>query len=329
MSAECKGIDLEALERQTAGFAAATDAAYPEVVDGPLRRSVGTGLAGARRADLPRFFRCAEADAGFPASALVPALRDTLAELGIELDAQRNVVLDVESRPRKSPRAFCAPVRVPDEVYLVVEPMGGRDDYVALLHEAGHAEHHAHAAPELAFEFRVLGDNSVTEAFAFLFDHLVEEPEWLRRRLGMEPDPELAEHVRAVRLLFLRRYAAKLAYELVLHSGSRALGDLATDYAARLSAAVGVPWPAASYLADVDPGFYAANYLRAWALETHLRGVLRERFGPAWFTEPEAGAFLRGLWREGQRLAADELLAEIGGERLDFAAMLDNLGLAR
>jgi hypothetical protein len=330
MCAECKGIDLEALERQTAAFVAATDAAYPAVVDEPLRRTVGVGLDHARRADLPRFFRFTEADARFPADALVPALRATLAGLGIDLDSQANVAHDVERRAKKSPRAFCAPVRVPEEIYLVVPPMGGRDDYVALFHESGHAEHYAHVDPGLPFEFRALGDNSVTEAFAFLFDHLVEDPEWLRRRLGAEVDPDLAAHVRAVRLLFMRRYAAKLGYELELHGAERPLAELAGDYAARLSAAVGVAWPAASYLVDVDPGFYAASYLRAWALETHLRATLRERFGPAWFDEPEAGAFLRALWREGQRLDAAELLAEVIGPssaRLDFGAMLADLDL--
>jgi hypothetical protein len=330
MCAECKGIDLAALARQTAAFSDATEVAYPGVVDEPLRRAVGVGLDAARRADLPRFFRCAEADARFPAASLVPALRDTLAGLGIDLDAQANVVVDVEPRPKKSPRAFCAPVRVPREVYLVVPPMGGRDDYVALFHEAGHAEHYAHVGAGLAFEFRVLGDNSVTEGFAFLFDHLVEDPEWLRRHLGGDPDPELAAHVRAVRLLFARRYAAKLGYELELHGSGRPLRELSEDYAARLSAAVGVPWPSTTYLTDVDPGFYAAAYLRAWALETHLRATLRSRFGPAWFDEPEAGAFLRELWREGQRLDASELLAEAIGppsRRLDFGAMLADLEL--
>jgi hypothetical protein len=330
LCADCKGIDLPALARETAAFSAATEAAYPGVVDEPLRRAVGVGLAAARRADLPRFFRCAEADARFPAASLVPALRDTLAGLGIDLDAQANVVLDVERRPKKSPRAFCAPVRVPQEIYLVVPPMGGRDDYVALFHEAGHAEHYAHADAGLAFEFRALGDNSVTEGFAFLFDHLVEDPEWLRRHLGAEPDPELAAHVRAVRLLFVRRYAAKLGYELELHGAGWPPEELAEDYSARLSAGVGVPWPSATYLADVDPGFYAAAYLRAWALETHLRATLRARFGPAWFDEREAGAFLRELWREGQRLDAAELLAEAIGptsRRLDFGAMLADLEL--
>jgi hypothetical protein len=92
-------------------------------------------------------------------------------------------------------------------------------------------------------------------------------------------------------------------------------------YSSLLGRAVGVEWPRATYLSDVDEGFYAANYLRAWALETFLRGALQERFGPAWFATAEAGEFLRSLWREGQRLNADELLAEITGEILDFGVM--------
>jgi hypothetical protein len=82
------------------------------------------------------------------------------------------------------------------------------------------------------------------------------------------------------------------------------------------------------YLADVDPGFYCACYLRSWALETHLRRHLRERFGPAWFDSAEAGELLRDLWREGQRRTPEELLGELTGERLDFGVLLDDLELA-
>jgi hypothetical protein len=330
MCEQLKGVDLAGLERQTAAFSAATDDRYAEVLEPELQRTLGLGLAQLRRSDLPRFFRAADADAHFPPDRLVPSFTETLAGLGIDLADQANVELDVERRPNKSPRAFCAPVRVPHEVYLVVPPIGGRDDYFALFHEGGHTQHYAWVDANLPFEFRSLGDNSVTEGFAFLFDHLIEDPEWLRRRLGVEDDGTLGAHVRAQRLVFLRRYAAKLAYELELHANGRALDEMARVYAARLSAAVGVDWPATTFLTDVDPGFYAANYLRAWSLETHLRAALRERFGPGWFDVPEAGAFLRSLWREGQRLNADELLVEVVGDAsggLDFGALLADLDL--
>ena len=297
-------------------------------MDPELRRTLGFGLAELRRSDLARFFRVAEADALFPEERLVESFRATLVGLGIDLDAQPNVLLDVERRPQKSPRAFCAPVRVPDEVHLVVPPVGGRDDYLALFHEGGHTEHFAWVDPALRWEFRQLGDYAVTEAFAFLLEHLVEEPEWLRRRLGIEDAGGLASHNRAQRLVLLRRYCAKLDYELELHGGEHPVKDLPGRYAGALSEAVRVEWPAAMWLTDVDPAFYVANYLRAWSLETHVRALLRERFGETWFEQLEAGATLIELWRDGQRLAAEEIAAGLGVGALSFEAVLADLALA-
>ena len=54
--------------------------------------------------------------------------------------------------------------------------------------------------------------------------------------------------------------------------------------------------------------------------------MLHDRYGPEWFTRREAGDLLRSLWREGQRLDADELLQQVAGGRLDFAVMLSEVG---
>jgi len=80
-------------------------------------------------------------------------------------------------------------VRVPDEVYLVVPRVGGREDFAALFHEGGHAEHYANADAGLPMEYRYLGDNSVTESFAFLLEHVTEEPAWLRERVPTRSRP--------------------------------------------------------------------------------------------------------------------------------------------
>jgi hypothetical protein len=330
LCAELKGLDLARLSRQTELFLEATDEPYADVLAPAVQRTVGVPLARLTRADLPWFFRAREQDGAFPAERLLRAYEETLAGMGLEGTAGGRVLLDVEPRPRKSPRAFCVAVEAPRDVRLVVAPVGGRDDYVALLHEGGHAQHFAHVGESLAFEYRHLGDNAVTEAFAFLFDHLAENPEWLRRRLGVEDgDGELAAHARASRLVYLRRYCAKLAYELVAH-GETPPGDtlLADVYSRALGGAIGVSWPTETFLSDMDDGFYVAAYLRAWALETHLRRWLSDSFGPAWFEVPEAGAALRSLWAEGQRLSAEELLASLTGETLDFGVLVADLGLA-
>ena len=323
MTEELSGIDLGALARQTEAFLATTEAGYEGVVEPPLRAELDLGFEELERADLPLFFRARSLDGLFPEERLLPTFEETLAALGLQDGSPGEVILDAEPRPKKTPRAFCAPVRVPEEVYLVLTRIGGREDYETLMHEAGHAEHFSHVDPALPVEHRFLGDNSVTEGFAFLFQHLTEDPAWLERRLGIADPGAVVEQARASKLVYLRRYCAKLAYELELQ-GDAAIDGLDKRYARRLSEAVHVDWPEATWLSDVDPFFYCAAYLRAWALETHLRRELRERFGELWFEDREAGALLRELWSGGQREPADELLRRLTGAELDFSALVDD-----
>ena len=328
LCADCKGLDLEGLHRQTAAFLERTADPYPQVLGAPLESSLGIGVEQLRSSDLSRFFRAPEYDELFPAERLVESLAGTMARLGVDVRRQPGVTLDLERRPTKSPRAFCAPVRTPGEVYLVIASHGGRDDFEALLHEAGHTEHAAHVRPELPMEYRRLGDNAITETYAFLLQQLLDEPSWLERHLGVEESEALVAHARAKRLVYLRRYCAKLSYELELHAAADpgALRLLRPRYSELIGGALGLRWPSETFLADVDPGYYCTCYLRAWALETRLRASLRERFGERWWTAPAAGEALRALWRQGQRPTPDELLDQLGGGPLDFAALAAEFG---
>lgn len=314
------GFDPRGLHRSTEAFLADTDALYRRSLDAELRRRVGMPLAEARPPDLARMWRAPELDAAFPGDRALPALRETLAALGIDLDAQANVELDVEARPGKRPRAFCAPIRVPGRVVLVMLPQGGQDDYRALFHEAGHAEHFAGMPAELPAEDRLLGDNAVTEGFAFLFEHLLADPAWRRSRMG-DDAPDYPRFSALYKLFLIRRYAAKLAYELELHAADARRERLPGRYAELLSAAVGVPYPETDYLEDVDQGFYCTSYLRAWAFDAQLADHLRERFGQAWFGAAGAGELLREMWALGQSLRAEELLRRVAGAELDFAVL--------
>jgi hypothetical protein len=186
--AELRGLDLDRLATQAAGFLRATDDVYPDLVDPELERAAVPPLGELRRSDMPRFFRASELDDLFPAERLTPSFAETTAGLGIDLEAQPNVHLDTEQRETKTPRAFCATPRVPEEIYLVIALVGGRDDFAAMFHEGGHVEHYANVDPGLAFEFRHLGDNSVTESFAFLLEHLTDDAaRGLRAGAGRAP----------------------------------------------------------------------------------------------------------------------------------------------
>jgi hypothetical protein len=318
------GFPLDELAAQCERFLEQTEDLYVAALDRLLRRRVGVPLEEARRWDLPRLFRATEWDAGFSAEAMVPALEGTLSGLGIDLRGQENVHLDLETRPTKTPRAFCAPIEVPGRVMLVIQPMGGPDDWHALFHEAGHTEHYAHTSADLPVEARRLGDNAVTEGWAMLLELLVNEPDWLSRRLDFARPEAFASEAAAGLLYFVRRYAAKFLYEQELHAGVE-LDSMPARYVERMRDALKIEPSAADYLADVDAGFYSSSYLRAWALESLLREFLRDEFGRTWFTRPEAGSLLRELWSEGQRLTADELIDEVAGATLDLEAVSERI----
>jgi hypothetical protein len=314
------GFRLDDLADQCRAVLAETEQLYEESTDKLFRDRVGIGLDDAKRWDVPRVFRAENWDDFFPAEKMLPALEATLADLGIDLRSQQNVHLDLEQRPSKSPRAFCAPIEVPGKVMLVIQPIGGADDWRALFHEAGHTEHFAHTSPDLAMEERRLGDNAVTEGWAMLLQHLTDEPAWLTRRLDVGRPDEFAREGATGLLYFVRRYCAKLLYELEFHA-MEDVTALRPRYVELLADALKIEPSETDYLADIDSGFYVTEYLRSWAFEAQLRAHLRERFGNTWFAKREAGSLLRELWSEGQRINADELLKDVTGAELEMAAV--------
>jgi len=318
------GFALDDLAEQCRRLLADTEDLWVEAGDRFFRSRVGLGLDEIRRWDVGRAWRGAQWDSAFPPDRMLPALEGTLADLGIDLRAQQNVELDLDERPTKDPRAFCAPIEVPGRVVLVMKPQGGPDDWRALFHEAGHTEHFAHTDAGLSPEQRRLGDNAVTEGWAMLLEYLTTDPVWLERRLDFPRPYEFAAEGAVQLLWIVRRYSAKLLYELEFHTAED-LTALQPRYVELLGDATKVEPAAADYLGDMDDGFYASEYLRAWAFEAQLRAHLRERFGNAWFSRREAGSLLRELWAEGQKPTADELLRDVTGETLELAAVGDRV----
>jgi hypothetical protein len=314
------GFRLKELAAQCEAFLADTERLYEERMDRASRALLGISLDELARWDVQRLLRSPQWDEGFPGDKMVPALRATLADLGIDLDSQQNIKLDIEQRPQRTPRAFCSPIEVPDKVMLVIQPIGGADDWRAFFHEAGHTEHYANTSADLSMEEKRLGDVAVTEGWAMLMQHLTDDPAWLTRRLDF-PRPDEFEREGVTQLLYMvRRYSAKLLYEIEFHSADDPT-KLSNRYVELLGDALKIEPAAADYLADIDSSFYVTGYLRSWAFEAQFRTHLRERFGNDWFTKREAGSLVRELWETGMSMTADEVLAEVAGQELEMDAV--------
>ena len=215
------------------------------------------------------------------------------------------------------------PIEVPDKVMLVIKPTGGADDWSALFHEAGHAEHFAHTSASLPVEDRRLGDNAVTEGWAMLLEHLTDEPGWLSRMLDFPRPREYAAEGRRARLLrapLLREAAVRARVPPV-----RRPDALESRYVELQADALKITPASEDYLWDMDSRFYVHAYLRAWALEAHCVRSCRRSSARDWFTQRAAGSLVRELWSEGQRMNADELLREVTGGKIEMESVAERV----
>jgi hypothetical protein len=255
----------------------------------------------------------------------VPVCLETLSRLGFDLPADDHIRLDLDDRPQKSPRACVIASDPPAVVHLITRAQGGLHDYQGFLHEAGHALHYAGCDPTLPYTFRRLSrDHALTEIYSFLFESVTREAGWHSEHFALDgaEAEERAEATRFLDVLLFRRYAAKLDYELELWSDFGRAPEYAAAYAEHLRAATGFRYRPDGYLADMDGGFYSADYLRAWIRAAQVRAHLRAEVGGDWWENRATGDLLRGLFREGTAPSSEQIAERIGFEPLDTRPLL-------
>ncbi|MDQ3866401.1 MAG: hypothetical protein M3304_06185 [Actinomycetota bacterium] len=332
-SEERKQIDLRELARALADAASRQEESFAALGARWLHR-----ILGEEREDEPSSYhvayvrRMSQLEDVYAKERAVAVCLETLARLGFDLAAEERIRLDLDDRPQKNPRACVIASDPPAVVHLITRAQGGLHDYQAFLHEAGHALHYAGCDPSLPYAFRRLSrDHALTEIYSFLVESVTREPGWHASYFGVDDEKaeELAEATRFLEMLLFRRYVAKLDYELDLWADFERARDYAPVYADRLRAATGFRYRPDGYLADLDDGFYSADYLRAWVRTAQLRAHLRSEVGADWWERPETGDFLRELFREGTRPTSEAIAARIGYAPLDAAPLLDELVAAR
>jgi hypothetical protein len=312
-----RGYDPDALGAGLGEFLAESETPYFAALRRYLAR-IEIEQGDASLADLWYLMRGSGWDNWFDGRRVLAVLESTLHGLGIELRGQPGATLDVDARPNKSPRAFVAVVNAPRDVRLVIQPHGGWNDYSAVLHEAGHLEHFLHVDPSLPVSERELGDAAVTEGYATTLQRLLAEPEWLVEQLGMPGEHALAfaDFFALYHLVLLRTLSARHLHELRMHRGGDDAVQRAT-YAGLAGLLTGVREPEERYLV-LDDGMYAANYLRCFMLDAALTDHLVARHGETWWRSSAAGDTLKRAWRRGQAWTAEQVVAHLGYDSLDW-----------
>jgi hypothetical protein len=289
-----------------------------------VEATLGIPLAEAGSWDVARWRMLNDPIRYFPGDSLLPAHEATLSELGIRPEIPDAIAFDLAIRPNKRTQPFCIPIRVPQEIKIVMCPESGSDSYAALFHESGHAHHFAWTGNSLPAEHRLLGDRAISEAYGFLFEHALLEPDWLARTLSFAKSEDFLRFQFLYRIFLVQRYAGRLRFALRLYGGGLP-DDISHCYAETMQAYTGLRHQPETWLETVSDGFEAADYLRGWILECMIREYLCHRYGSAWRQSRSAGGFLKEIWETGFLYRADELGREIGVGSLDPQILVDEL----
>jgi hypothetical protein len=325
-SEEIKAISLRELS------SVLTDASAKDVDSyGRLRERWFQALLGPGREDVPPMYhvaymrRLSPLEATYTKERATEICLETLRALGFDIESQPNIRLDLEDRPQKSPRASVVASDPPEVVHLITRAQGGLHDYEAFLHEAGHALHYGGCDPKLPYTFRsVSRDHALTEIYSFTVASVAKEPGWHQHHFGLssEKAAENAEAALFVEMLLFRRYVAKLQFELEYWSRFWDNGARPERYEELLTQATGVRYRDDYYLADMDEGFYSADYLRAWIRAAQVRDHLKREIGEDWWRNPKTGEMLRSLFTEGTKPTSEEIAGRLGYAPNDVAPLL-------
>jgi hypothetical protein len=328
---EEKGISL----RELSGVLTAASTAADEVYRGLSGRWFDK-LLGDDRPEVPTSYhvgwlrRLSPLESTYVKERATEVCLETCKALGFDLSEQPNIKLDLDDRPQKSPRACVIAADPPRIVHLITRAQGGLHDYQAFLHEAGHALHYGNCDPNLPYTFRNLSrDHALTEIYSYIFEAISREPEWHQAYFGLSEDQaaENAEATLFLEALLYRRYTAKLDYELEFWSNfGEANGSLQQSYSDKLTKAAGIRYRPDGYLADMDAGFYSADYLRAWIRSAQLREWLQREVGEDWWRNQKTGDHLRALFAEGTQPSSEDIAARLGYDPHDTKPLLAELG---
>jgi hypothetical protein len=313
---------LSAASDEIEGAFIATRERWFERLLGPEREEVPSS------AHMAYIRRLSPLDATYTKERATEVCLSTLSALGFDLASDKNIRLDLDDRPQKSPRACVIASDPPQVVHLITRAQGGLHDYQAFLHEAGHALHYAGVDPRLPYTFRRLSrDHALTEIYSYICEAITREPEWHSHYFGLSEEEAKANAEATIFLeaLLFRRYTAKLQFELDFWSNFDEASITSNDYATRLTTATGVRYTPDGHLADMDPGFYSADYLRAWIRSAQLRAFLLGEVGPDWWRSEQTGELLRELFLEGTKPTSEEVAGRIGFAPLDTGPLVANL----
>jgi len=290
-----------------------TDKFYYELMQDWAKRRYGLMLEELTRFDAINLLSLGEFDSICPLDGIRKFIEFLKDFWKVDVNSISGFYLDISDSEKKSAQAMSFIIQIPEEIYVVIRPVGGWIDIETIAHELGHGISAVYTDPDLPLEDRDLATNYIiSEIFAFLMQNIVISRPFLIEILKIKK--ELADIIYYHKVLkdlsVFRRYAAKFITEYEIFSeGDISNGDLYSEYLSRYT---GFYYQPESHLFDIVPELYCLDYVIGWIAEAILEKYLRERYGEGWMFNKDAVEEIKGWWRQGNKYDVFQFLEKNG-----------------
>jgi hypothetical protein len=285
-------------------------------------------------ADLPYFEAVPWLDRYFPAKNLLRNLEETMKGMGIRVERQPNIQIDIELRPGRNSAAACFPVRPPEDVRLAAPSNAGAADFLNCLQQSGKAQHYAWCSKSLARrhpEFVYSPDSGTPDAFGYFFRYLALDPKWIVEFLPEVESVRAGEITKDVSIqmaLLVRRLCADALFETVVFDDGQSREQLQSTYIDLYERATSFSMRPEPFLLNLQTRTQPGCDLRALAFSFGLREYLRVRYGHRWWSSRKAGDELIDLWSTASRYSVEELSSMIGFGEVSFDLLAEAVNMA-
>lgn len=231
-------------------------------------------------------------------------VRRTLATMQFNLSP---IQFDTEDRKDKYPSPICFFVQVPTDIRVLYKSESPYFDLQGCYHEMGHAVHASSINQQAEYWDRYGFSMGIAEIFSIFLERLTKNRRYLSS-LGVH-DERVLEEIKArnnfMELFFVTFYTANSLMKAEFWRKKLSMEKASDLYARLIKEYTGLEMPGEYWMLHhilPDAIMYAPSYLlaavRAAELDHHLQG----RFGEGWWTQNEAGRYIREIMEPGAKI---------------------------
>jgi hypothetical protein len=228
-------------------------------------------------------------------------VRRTLTRMQFDLSS---IYIDTERRKNKYPSPICFFVQVPNDIRVLYKSESPYFDLQGCYHEMGHAVHASSISGQAEYWNRYGFSMGIAEIFSIFLEGLTKKRKYLSS-LGIKNNAileEIGTRNNFMDLFFVTFYTANSLMKAKFWHDKLSMEKASDLYARLIKEYTGFEIPGEYWMLHhilPDAVMYVPSYLiaavRAVEFDHHLQG----KFGDEWWTEVEAGKYIREIMQPG------------------------------